>query len=344
MRDAVFDSFDRTVEPDAHSVFLQQLEIDFLGERATPQSHNHGPAGLDHSYALTDAVGFEFPEGLFPARVENVDDGAAFALDDIFVNVHEGPPEFLRQALAYRGLSASHESDQVDSGSSLELEDHPTKRRGGSEGDNGSMQPVLLPLFPLQVVLFPRTPLPLHIFEPRYREMIGEAIENKTEFGIVLAGSEGIAPLGCSAIVDRVVERYEDGRFDIAASGRRRFEIRSLDDERAFLRGRVEFFDDDDGTASEADRQELATLWREYSGFAGVEHEPRWDDPQLSFQVAYSITDLNFRQTLLGLRSEVKRVRKLLEFFPGYLDRQKHTQHIQMVAPRNGHGKHKVEE
>lgn len=206
------------------------------------------------------------------------------------------------------------------------------------------MQPVLLPLFPLQVVLFPRTPLPLHIFEPRYREMIGEAIENKTEFGIVLAGSEGIAPVGCSAIVERVVERYEDGRFDIAASGRRRFEIRALDDERSFLRGRVEFFDDDDGAASEVDRLELASLWREYSGFAGVEHEPRWDDPQLSFQVAYSITDLNFRQSLLGLRSEVKRVRKLLEFFPGYLDRQKHTQHIQMVAPRNGHGKHKVEE
>jgi Lon protease-like protein len=52
---------------------------------------------------------------------------------------------------------------------------------------------VLLPLFPLQSVLFPRTPLPLHIFEPRYREMIGEAIESRTEFGVVLAGKEGIA-------------------------------------------------------------------------------------------------------------------------------------------------------
>ena len=78
------------------------------------------------------------------------------------------------------------------------------------------MQQVLIPLFPLQSVLFPRTPLPLHIFEARYREMIGEAIIDKTEFGVVLAGSQGIANLGCSAIITRVVERHEDGPEIIA--------------------------------------------------------------------------------------------------------------------------------
>jgi Lon protease-like protein len=207
-------------------------------------------------------------------------------------------------------------------------------------------QPMLLPLFPLQAVLFPRTPMPLHIFEERYREMIGEVLESKGEFGIVLAAQKGIANMGCTAIVDKVVERYEDGRLDIATSGRRRFEIQSLDEERSFLRGRVEFFDDDldEITPGPEDRQKVTALWKELSGFAGVEHEPRWDDPQLSFQIADSIPDLDFRQSLLSVRSEARRIRQIAEFFPTYLEKQRHMQHIQTVAPRNGHGKRKVEE
>jgi Lon protease-like protein len=208
---------------------------------------------------------------------------------------------------------------------------------------------VLLPLFPLQSVLFPRTPLPLHIFEPRYREMIGEAIASNTEFGVVLAGKQGIANLGCSAIVDRVVARHEDGRFDIETSGRRRFEIESLVEERAFLQARVEFFDDDttarpakDHPAKDIERWKL--LWRELSVVAGVENEPRWDDPQLSFQLAAAIPEISFQQSLLGMRDEAKRMREIEEFYPAYLDRQRHIHHVQAVAPRNGHGKKKIEE
>ncbi len=208
------------------------------------------------------------------------------------------------------------------------------------------MPPVLLPLFPLQAVLFPRTPMPLHIFEERYREMIGEILDSKEEFGIVLAGQKGIANLGCTAVVDRVVERYEDGRIDIATSGRRRFEIQNLNDERAFLRARVEFFDDDLGEPepSGEDRRKVSDLWKELSGFTGVEHEPRWDDPQLSFQIADTIPDLEFRQSLLASRSEAKRIQQIAEYFPAYLQRQRHIEHIQKVAPRNGHGKRRVEE
>jgi Lon protease-like protein len=212
---------------------------------------------------------------------------------------------------------------------------------------------MLLPLFPLQSVLFPRTPLPLHIFEPRYREMIGEAIEARTEFGVVLAGSQGLANLGCSALVDRVVERHEDGRFDVETSGRRRFEIQSLNEDRAFLRGRVEFFDDDEEDAEDpagagADRQPTIarwkSVWHELSRVAGVESEPRWDDRQLSFQLAGAIPDLAFRQSLLGMRSEARRMREIAGFFPQYLNEQKHIHHVQAVAPRNGHGKKKIEE
>ena len=104
------------------------------------------------------------------------------------------------------------------------------------------MQQELLPLFPLPVVLFPRTPLPLHIFEERYKEMMRDVLESKAEFGVVLAGEKGIVNTGCTAIVERVLKNYPDGRMDLVAQGRRRFEIILLNDEKSYLRGAVEFF------------------------------------------------------------------------------------------------------
>ncbi len=111
---------------------------------------------------------------------------------------------------------------------------------------NSNMQPGLLPLFPLPLVLFPRTPLPLHIFEDRYKEMIGDVLPNRSEFGVVLARENGILNAGCTAVVEEVLERHPDGRMDILTVGRRRFEILDLNDEKSYLRGAVEFFDDDE--------------------------------------------------------------------------------------------------
>ncbi len=82
------------------------------------------------------------------------------------------------------------------------------------------MQEGLLPLFPLQVVLFPGGELPLHIFEDRYKEMIGEALRDKQEFGVVLASEKGVVNTGCTATVDKVLRRYPDGRLDILADSR----------------------------------------------------------------------------------------------------------------------------
>src|SRR4051812_40589227 len=107
----------------------------------------------------------------------------------------------------------------------------------------------LLPLFPLPLVLLPQNPLPLHIFEERYREMIGEVIDKESEFGVVLAAEGGIVNVGCTATIERVVERFPDGRLDIITIGRRRFEVSSINEDRAFLRGEVVFFDDDGGSA-----------------------------------------------------------------------------------------------
>jgi Lon protease-like protein len=208
------------------------------------------------------------------------------------------------------------------------------------------MQQDLLPLFPLHVVLFPRTPLPLHIFEDRYKEMIGEAITAKTEFGVVLAGEKGIANIGCTAIVDRVLRRHDDGRLDLISAGRRRFEIQSLDQEKAYLRGVVEFFDDETEPTEDVAADLKSKVVEAYKALPSGDEkpdEPEWNDLQLSFQLAQPIGDLEFRQVLLMMRSERERMRHLADFLPEYGIKRSRVEHIQKVAPRNGHAKHHIQ-
>ncbi len=215
------------------------------------------------------------------------------------------------------------------------------------------MQPVLLPLFPLQVVLLPGAQLPLHIFEDRYKEMMREVIRDHLEFGVVLANEKGIVNTGCTATVDQVLRQYPDGRMDLLARGRRRFEIGRLNDERAFLRGSVDFFDDDDSAPAPPEIQQRAIdAYRQLQGLsesASPTSPAAMDpgdspeaidknDPQLSFRLAESVPDLGFRQTLLATRNEAERLRQLADFLPAYLHRQRRIQHMKEVAPKNGHG------
>src|SRR5438874_6060519 len=92
----------------------------------------------------------------------------------------------------------------------------------------------LLALFPLDLVLFPDTPLPLHIFEPRYKEMIGECLRSKQEFGVVrvVPGAESarLTEYGCSAAIEDVLRTYPDGRMDILTNGKERFELVEVND------------------------------------------------------------------------------------------------------------------
>src|SRR5713101_983181 len=84
----------------------------------------------------------------------------------------------------------------------------------------GPMRPDRIPLFPLNVVLLPGAELPLHIFEPRYREMVKNCLEGKSEFGMLLSFHKGVARVGCTAQILDVVRHYHDGRMDILTAGR----------------------------------------------------------------------------------------------------------------------------
>ncbi len=101
-----------------------------------------------------------------------------------------------------------------------------------------------LSLFPLNVVLYPRAPLPLHIFEERYKQMVAAVLDGDGVFGMVWADRQGAARVGCSAKIVEVIRRYDDGRMDIVTVGMRRFRIAKVLTDRAYLRVQVSYFDD----------------------------------------------------------------------------------------------------
>src|ERR1700687_1485346 len=137
----------------------------------------------------------------------------------------------------------------------------------------------LLPLFPLDVVLLPGTPLPLHIFEPRYKEMIGECLANNAPFGVVRALEEGLAEVGCSAEIVSVTKEYPDGRMDLVAEGRKRFEVLELNRERSFLQAEVLLVQDEPVVQPEVDKAGAIQVHLEILSLAGAVQDLSAADP-----------------------------------------------------------------
>ena len=200
---------------------------------------------------------------------------------------------------------------------------------------------MLLPLFPLDVVLFPGETLPLHIFEDRYKEMIGELLQNKQPFGVVRALENGVADVGCSAEITTVAKRYDDGRLDILTEGRNRFELLHLDQERAYLRGEVEFFADEPERAPADKIQRLLRLHSELLQVLESETAaPEADSPILSFELATALPfGLDFKQTLLALRSEAGRVDALIAYYEKVMPEVARAVRARKKAGGNGHGR-----
>ncbi|HEY6307271.1 MAG TPA: LON peptidase substrate-binding domain-containing protein [Candidatus Angelobacter sp.] len=196
----------------------------------------------------------------------------------------------------------------------------------------------LLALFPLDVVLFPGAPLPLHIFEPRYKELVGECLSSKTPFGMVRSRESALAEVGCTAAILNVSKKYDDGRLDIVTEGRQRFEIGHLNQERSFLRGEVIFFDDDPSQVSKSDTTTVIQLHQQLFSVLGqkVEVEPSY--ASLSFQLANELpVDLDFKQTILEMKSEAERVETLIEYYRATIPKVELTLRARDRASGNGH-------
>jgi Lon protease-like protein len=194
----------------------------------------------------------------------------------------------------------------------------------------------LLPLFPLQLVAFPGTAIPLHIFEDRYRRMVGEAEAAGSEFGIVLAKDEGIVNAGCTVVVEEVLHRYADGRFDVMTRGQRRFILRSVDGELEYLRGEVDFFEDDDFSAVPDLLRKQVFDAIERLGKEQLRFDP--DDPHVSFQLIRAIDDLDFQNIMQRSRSELDRFQKIAIVIDKYIERKDYSAKMKGKSATNGFG------
>jgi Lon protease-like protein len=197
----------------------------------------------------------------------------------------------------------------------------------------------LLPLFPLDVVLFPGTPLPLHIFEPRYKEMIGECLARHRTFGVVRAVEQGLAEVGCTAEIISVVKEYPDGRLDLITEGRQRFELVRVNQERSFLQAEVIVIDDEPGTPPKEDTARAVQLHSELMAISGGKQDLSSADPSLlSFHLAGSLPlDLDFKQRLLSLRSEPARLSLLISYFETIIPNLRRAVGAREKAGGNGH-------
>jgi Lon protease-like protein len=199
----------------------------------------------------------------------------------------------------------------------------------------------LLALFPLDLVLLPGVPLPLHIFEPRYKEMISECLERKQLFGVIRAQEKNLADIGCTAEILAVTKTYDDGRMDIVTQGRERFELLEINQERAFLQGEILYLRDDPQKASAEDTARAVELHKQILALANAEQDlSQADDAQLSYHLAGSLPlDLDFKQKMLGLRSESERIQAIIAYFESILPNLKRAVHIRKKAGGNGHAR-----
>jgi Lon protease-like protein len=197
----------------------------------------------------------------------------------------------------------------------------------------------LIPLFPLDVVLFPSTPLPLHIFEPRYKEMIAECLAQNRTFGVVRALEQGLADVGCTAEIVTIVKEYPDGQLDLVAEGRNRFEIVGVNQDRSFLQAEVLMIVDEPGAAPQEDTSRAVQLHSELLAIAGAKQDLSAADPALlSFYLAGSLPlDLDFKQKLLSLRSEAERLSLLITYLQTLIPNLHRAARAREKAGGNGH-------
>jgi Lon protease-like protein len=194
------------------------------------------------------------------------------------------------------------------------------------------------PLFPLGIVALPHELVPLHIFEERYRTMIGECLERGTEFGIVWAGDEGVRPVGCAMEITEVLERMDDGRLNILARGTRPFRIVDEQHNLPYPAGTVEFLTD---KSEKADAKTRTAAHEAYGSLVEQATDRTPDADELDSMSAYEMAaTVDFgrdaKQGLLDLRSENARLRLVTRLFRAASKRLDFIERAQERARSNG--------
>jgi len=199
-----------------------------------------------------------------------------------------------------------------------------------------------LPLFPLNLVLYPGERLPLHIFEERYKDLTQYCLDHDVPFGILRADDDSLAEVGTTAHVREVVTRYEDGRLDIAVEGKERFRLLEMHDRKSYYTGDVELLEED-AVDLDLDLKERAiTQHMKLLELAGRTVRPDlYEEVEyLSYVLARNAAlDGDQKQELLELDSEAGRIRYLIEHFESLIPRVEQKEDVHRRIRSNGHFK-----
>ncbi len=194
------------------------------------------------------------------------------------------------------------------------------------------------PLFPLELVALPSEIVPLHIFEERYRTMIGECLESEREFGIVCATADRVRPVGCAMEITQVIERLENGSLNILSRGTRPFRVIEEVHHLPYPAGVVEFLQDKPEEPHEPTRsaahQVYARLVQEATDKVLEDDEL---DPLTAYELAATVDfGLEAKQGLLDMRSENARLRLVTRLLRAALKRLDFVERAQVRAQSNG--------
>jgi Lon protease-like protein len=193
-------------------------------------------------------------------------------------------------------------------------------------------------LFPLQLVLLPSERVPLHIFEPRYKELIGECLEEGLEFGLLLEDESGRRDVGTRAAVVEVLQVFDDGRMNVVVEGRDRFRLLELTAGREFLTGEVEPVEDDPDPPAPNEVDAALVVFRRLVEVAESDvEEPDAAAEALSFELASRVDfGHELKQEILELRSERLRLRRLVEILERAVDAIALEKEVRERAAGNG--------
>ena len=196
-----------------------------------------------------------------------------------------------------------------------------------------------LGLFPLETVLLPSERVPLHIFEVRYQELIGECLEEESEFGFLFEDDEGTRAIGTRAKVVEVLDRFDDGRLNIVVEGGERFHVLRETEGRSFRTAEVEAVVDGHAEADRSLRDRALELYRGLRQIAEVEiDEPSPGAATLSFELAARVDfGAQRKQDLLELRSERERLQVLMSLLERASEAITLERAVAEAAARNGH-------
>jgi Lon protease-like protein len=194
-----------------------------------------------------------------------------------------------------------------------------------------------LGLFPLPVVLFPTERIPLHIFEPRYIELVEESLAEGSDFGLVFASADVLQEVGTRASVTEVMERLGDGRMNIVVEGHERFRVLEVTSGRAFTTAEVEPVEDDEDP-DPADLSQALELFTSLAREAGSDVDiPDADSPLLDFELAARVDFApEDKQELLASTSPAVRAERLTELLALALDAVRTDKQLRERAGLNG--------